>query len=1061
MSNYARFTPALVKASAGAGKTRRLSNRYIGLLAAGESPERILATTFTRKAAGEIFERVLTRLAEAALDAEKAAELSAEAAEGPVSCKVWAEHLARLVSEQHRLNVCTLDSFCVRLATSFALELGLAPGWKLFDEAASSLVRRDAIAAVFGRAEALELVRLIRLLNADSVKRSVYDVMQGSIAQGIDMLGYSGPGAWEWPEVKGELGEKELERAIEALSRLEAPRTQKNEPNKSWVKALEKAQNCARLARWISIIEEGIGAQICAGESKYYSAPISDEVRACFKPLIAHAGAVLLNRNASQTAAAYQLLKMFEEQLEHRKAAAHGLFFADVKRKLARSAILGELEPLYYRLDCRIHHLLLDEFQDTSRDEWRVVEPIAAELLSQADGERSFFCVGDTKQAIYRWRGGVAEIFDSLTQRWSQLVPEPISVTHRCSPPVVEAVNDVFGGLACNGAFSGDETARAGAEFWATRWEAHESARKELRGYVSFNMVPGGNGSGRPHIDSTMAEAARLIADIHGKAPEKSIGVLVRSNDHVTRMIYHLRRPNIGVAASEEGGSKLTDSAAVLSVLALFELGDHPGNGVARFLAAASPLGKVFGLERHDDFEAACAAGKRVRAAIEHEGVGALVNRCVRALAPHCGERDLKRLDQLAEAAQRYAFDAGPRCADFARYIELLKVEDAAQSSVRVMTVHQAKGLEFDAVVLPDLDSKLDSGKAKTFLVALRPEPLAEATRVMRLPRESIAMLDPERAEIVREEAKGRVAEELSVFYVEMTRARQALYLFFGSTAKRDGEDGKKKKEEEHPPLTFAGIARAALSIPPDAEGICFERGDPDWWKQRTAKKKKIREKEEAQRAEAALAVSKAKSRLFPQRRPSDLEGGASIDLAFKLDFSRRGSSARGLLIHKFFEHVEWIDDGLPSDDLLTETAAAGGLTTPEDLARLLKDFKGIIAAKEIRNVLSKASFGSDDLELWRERRFAVRLDRVLLSGTFDRVVVERKNGAAANVHLYDFKTDRVRDKPAMEERAAFYAPQVDAYRRALRAMTKLPDDRIKASLVFTTLGAVLPIGGT
>ena len=69
-----------------------------------------------------------------------------------------------------------------------------------------------------------------------------------------------------------------------------------------------------------------------------------------------------------------------------------------------------------YRLDARVAHLLLDEFQDTSPPQWRVLRPFARQVV---DGGRrqSFFCVGDVKQAIYGWRGGVAEIFEAIDRR--------------------------------------------------------------------------------------------------------------------------------------------------------------------------------------------------------------------------------------------------------------------------------------------------------------------------------------------------------------------------------------------------------------------------------------------------------------------------------------------------------------------------------------------------------------------------------------------------------------------------------------------------------------------
>src|SRR5690606_25525447 len=119
----------LVLASAGTGKTFHISSRIIGLLASGVAPDAIFASTFTRAAAGEILDRVLQRLARAALDSAAAAQLNRDAAlEGSTQPEFtaadWLRLLARVVKHLHRLNISTLDSFFVRTATTFADDVG-------------------------------------------------------------------------------------------------------------------------------------------------------------------------------------------------------------------------------------------------------------------------------------------------------------------------------------------------------------------------------------------------------------------------------------------------------------------------------------------------------------------------------------------------------------------------------------------------------------------------------------------------------------------------------------------------------------------------------------------------------------------------------------------------------------------------------------------------------------------------------------------------------------------------------------------------------------------------
>src|SRR5690606_22163370 len=148
----------LVLASAGTGKTFRISSRIIGLLAAGEAPDAIFASTFTRAAAGEILDRVLQRLARAALDSQAAAELSAHASLGdgphrPFTPEDWLGLLARVTRDLHRLNISTLDAFFVRTASTFADEIGLPPGWGIADRAVADGVLAEALDDLLARSD--------------------------------------------------------------------------------------------------------------------------------------------------------------------------------------------------------------------------------------------------------------------------------------------------------------------------------------------------------------------------------------------------------------------------------------------------------------------------------------------------------------------------------------------------------------------------------------------------------------------------------------------------------------------------------------------------------------------------------------------------------------------------------------------------------------------------------------------------------------------------------------------------------------------------------------------
>ena len=135
----------LVLASAGTGKTWQLTSRYLALLLRGDAPERILATTFTRKAAGEILARVLARLCDAAEGGCELATLQQLYPDLQLDAGCCRAALARLTRDVERLRIGTLDSYFARIGRSYGLELGLPPAWSIADEVELAELQLEAL----------------------------------------------------------------------------------------------------------------------------------------------------------------------------------------------------------------------------------------------------------------------------------------------------------------------------------------------------------------------------------------------------------------------------------------------------------------------------------------------------------------------------------------------------------------------------------------------------------------------------------------------------------------------------------------------------------------------------------------------------------------------------------------------------------------------------------------------------------------------------------------------------------------------------------------------------
>jgi len=174
---------------------------------------------------------------------------------------------------------------------------------------------------------------------------------------------------------------------------------------------------------------------------------------------------------------------------------------------------------------------------------------------------------------------------------------------------------------------------------------------------------------------------------------------------------------------------------------------------------------------------------------------------------------------------------------------------------------------------------------------------------------------------------------------------------------------------------------------------------------------------------------------------------------------SRRGRGfTRGTLIHRWLQEVVWLEDFALGD---ADLDALGRELERDPDARVeaLAAFRAALAQPEPRALLTRAAAkGPGDPEVWRERDFAEVVEehgeQVLWTGSFDRVVLWREEGRVVRAEVIDWKTDRI-EASAVDDRTAFYAPQIESYRRALARMTGLEPSAVTARLAFLEAGVV------
>jgi len=1043
----------LIRASAGSGKTWRLSGHFLRQLFEGAKPETILATTFTRKAAGEILGRVLIRLAEACEDPAACGQLAEAMAPLSVTQGAAETVLRDLTRQLHRLRVSTLDSFFQRVARSLTLELGLAPGWTIVDDHTDELLRQQAVEAVLAEQETHDARQLMQMLAKGRSRRSVRSLIDDAIDGYYEVFLQTNSEAWDRiPRTTGlsdddlRMFEQEL-RAI-ALPGKQLPKTREAD--------LRRFQDEA----WTEFLTKGVSGNVAKGKPKFGQQVIPEELVAGYEPLVRHARAEILNQVAHRNQAGWRLIARFDEAYRQLRRGTGFTRFNEITRLLAQSSRSMDGHRVNYRLDSVLKHLLLDEFQDTSLDQWYVLRRLVESIVNASPDERStIFCVGDTKQAIYGWRGGVAEIMDELKAAVPVISEDNMHESRRSAPAVIDTVNHVFSQLHLHPSL--DEYGPACFD-WSDGFPTHTTFNKDLPGFAEFRTAPEVDDAEDTDTKSQYTVwVAEQIREIHQRCPGKTIGVLMRTNKGVAQLVHQLTA--LHVSASEEGGTPPTDSPAVLAVVSLLYLASHPGCMVSRFHVSQSPLGEVVGLSDWTDDETASKVALQIRRRLVDGGYGATLQWVAESIADWCTPRDDLRLQQVVAEGRRYDLTPSLNPADFVTLLESARFSRTAVASVRVMTVHQSKGLEFDIVVAPELTGKLMKAPA----VATGGPQGAPPEDVCVWLDKDLRQILPERLQAAfRQTTSDAVRGSLSTLYVTLTRAVHALHLLVPAKTK-----GTHK--------TVAGLLAAALSddVELDAGTQIWSTGDADWYEQLSGDVAEVvvasSSASDSDRCIKLRPMAAGRRRGLMRRTPSQHTTGR---LLFGVESEDRSDApsdvidgrTRGTLIHALFDQICWLDSTsvpprerllsvLNRNELSTLATDDRKLSVVDKFLQMLKQSATLEALSEdaARGRFAARLPGIAESELSlrveTERPFVYRSEGTIVQGTIDRLVIAEESGHPVGAEVIDFKTDRLRGHRdewiAMKK--SDYGSQLFDYREAVHRCFGIEPDAVSLSLLL------------
>ena len=797
-------TNLLVEAGAGAGKTTAMVTRMVALVRSGRATvDRIAAVTFTRKAAAELRERFQTVLERELIDAAGAREASASL-------------LDAALRDIDRSFIGTIHAFCARLLRERPLDAGLDPGFRETFGAEEPMLRRAFYDRHIERLAAVGDASLSELAAVGLTPRQVFELFERLVENpDITFASAAAPRPDTAP----------ARRAVEALLAEAARYMPAEEPEKGW-DPLQLAVRTLRFRRWVldwsddtrflDTLLETLGEAAPKPTQNRWSddRSIRAAVKRMYEQLIdqcATGGVIGRTIRAWQEhrhPVALEFVSRAAAEFEVERRRAGTLFFGDLLMHAAR--MLRESESARASVGERYAYLLVDEFQDT--------DPIQAEVLfliasdphdrdwrAETPRPGSLFVVGDPKQSIYRFRRADITLYEEVKARF-RAFGDVVELTSnfRSTPPIGTFVNDVFAPLLTGGADPGQapfapmRVRRAADAMAGVYWyqlvkptgpfrydEMAAQDAERIASWVARRVARGERSPG----DFLILTRTRRRLPIYARAIEaRNLPVEVTGGG--VAIEEELRELRLLLAALADPGDERRTVAALTGLffgLDYEQLASHvlDGGGRLGFLSSSKPAdGSV---------AAALATLHRMWKLFRTEPADVALGRIVAELGllPYAAAGELGgsragALLYILDAARAAALSGDASIAGIALAIDAAVATDEAEASlepgrgdvVRVMNLHQAKGLEAPVVILVDPVGERDR------------EPTLHVDRTGDVPRGHAVLSEPKKKggygstvlarplnwdEYAAREAAFEAAERNRLLYVAATRAADEL----------------------------------------------------------------------------------------------------------------------------------------------------------------------------------------------------------------------------------------------------------------------------------------------
>ncbi|WP_017280958.1 RecB-like helicase [Helicobacter pylori] len=719
-----------LKASAGSGKTFALSVRFLALLFKGANPSEILTLTFTKKATAEMKERILDYLKilqkenlENEKEKEKSQNILKELEEKYRLNPSFVQNSAQEIYQRFlnaEIRISTIDAFFQSILRKFCWFVGLSANFEVNEDTkAHQQQLNESFLSALNNEQLEELsVFIAQCLSHDSYTSD-------SILERLRFL-------------KNKLylfDPNKKEPAFDEEGFLEKLRSLNQQ-----IQSVEAASNEAKKAIKCDDFRGFLNSSLTWLEKKSeyrYFKKFKDEIPT-LESECEEIENDLKRYYEARESALFKKFPKFIQLYDRATSKIQALDFDAIKDKV--HALLNGYEEMpaeffYFRLDSKIAHILIDEFQDTSLNDYKILAPFIDEIkagIGQAKWHRSVFFVGDVKQSIYGFRGSFSSLFESVSKDFYH---DNLEFNHRSSPLIINYVNTIF-----KKAYQNSPTA-----YLEQKYPKASSNKHARDGYVKVSLVADER---ELLLEQILQESKNLLEH---RIDPKDITLLCATNDDALEIKNYLQKNLSEIHPSTESSAKLSQfvESKIIKNALEYALAEEPYKPFYKHsvLKLAGYL--------HDD--AIALAGFNPK----KESVAGFVWKVM-------------ELFELYTECAQICLELAVGCEDANEFLEKLETKEIASfkaEGAQVMTIHKSKGMQFPYVIVCERLGKPKTNNSNQFLEEYSG---TELTRLYyRMKNREVVDKDYARALDKEEAAKDH--EETNVYYVAFTRAELGL----------------------------------------------------------------------------------------------------------------------------------------------------------------------------------------------------------------------------------------------------------------------------------------------